>query len=117
MVVGADGSHSRTRDVAHAPSFLTGQGSSLALVSAYMLAHSPADRDHAAGFAAYEDNTREFVTMNQDLVGEGDAALFPTTARALEQRNDMLRSLSAMPAAEGRPAHWALTLPESMPVP
>ncbi|WP_329521016.1 FAD-dependent monooxygenase [Spirillospora sp. NBC_01491] len=103
-------------DAAYAPSFLTGQGSSLALVGAYMLAGSLADRDHAAGFADYEHNTRAFVTVNQDQVGEGDATLFPTTARALEQRNDMLRDLSAMPSAEGRPAHSALTLPEFMPM-
>jgi hypothetical protein len=55
------------------------------------------------------------VTVNQDQVGEGDAALLPTTARALGQRNDMLRSLSAMPSAERRPAHSALTLPEFVP--
>ncbi|MGW6792060.1 FAD-dependent monooxygenase [Streptomyces chartreusis] len=103
-------------DAAYAPSFLTGQGSSLALVGAYMLAHSLADRDHVEGSAAYEDSTREFVTMNQDLVGEGDAALFPITAQALKRRNDMLRKLSSMPAAEARPAHSALTLPELMPV-
>lgn len=103
-------------DAAYAPSFLTGQGSSLALVGAYMLAGSLAGRDHAAGFAAYEQHTRGFVTVNQNLVGEGDATLFPTTARALEQRNDMLRHLSAMPPAEGRPAHSALTLPVFMPM-
>lgn len=102
-------------DAAYAPSFLTGQGSSLALVGAYMLAASLADRDAAAGFAAYEHTTREFVTVNQEQIGEGDAALFPTTARALEQRNDMLRGLSAIPSAEGRPAHSALTLPAFMP--
>lgn len=102
-------------DAAYAPSFLTGQGSSLALVGAYMLAGSLADRDHAAGFDAYEHKTREFVTVNQELVAEGDAALFPTTAQALELRNDMLRNLSTMPAAEGRPAHSALTLPEFTP--
>ncbi|MGW6731508.1 FAD-dependent monooxygenase [Streptomyces sp. NPDC055013] len=103
-------------DAAYAPSFLTGQGSSLALVGAYMLAGSLAARDHAAGFAAYEHNTRDFVTANQDLVSDGNAALFPTTARALERRNDMLRNLSAMPPAEGRPAHSALTLPDFTPV-
>ncbi|MGW0962645.1 FAD-dependent monooxygenase [Streptomyces gelaticus] len=103
-------------DAAYSPSFLTGQGSSLALVGAYMLAGSLADRDHAAGFAAYEHSTREFVTLNQDQVGEGDATLFPTTAQALERRNDMLRDLSAMPSAQGRPAHSALTLPEFMPM-
>jgi 2-polyprenyl-6-methoxyphenol hydroxylase-like FAD-dependent oxidoreductase len=101
-------------DAAYAPSFLTGQGTSLALVGAYMLAGSLADRDHAAGFAAYEHDTREFVTLNQGLVGEGGATLFPTTAAALEQRNDRLRKLSSMPAAEGRPAHSALTLPAFM---
>ena len=103
-------------DAAYAPSFLTGQGSSLALVGAYMLAGAVAARDATAGFAAYERSTREFVTMNQDQIGEGDATLFPTTARALEQRNEMLRDLSTMPSAEGRPAHSALTLPEFTPM-
>ncbi|MFI9584390.1 FAD-dependent monooxygenase [Streptomyces sp. NPDC052236] len=102
-------------DAAYAPSFLTGQGTSLALVGAYMLAGSLADRDHATGFAAYEHDTRDFVTVNQGLVGEGGATLFPTTARALEQRNDRLRKLSAIPSTEGRPAHSALTLPEFTP--
>ncbi|QKW09199.1 FAD-dependent monooxygenase [Streptomyces sp. NA04227] len=99
-------------DAAYAPSFLTGQGTSLALVGAYMLAASLAGRDHAAGFVAYEHSTREFVTLNQDQVGTGDATLFPTTARALEQRNAMLRDLRARPASQGRPAHSALALPE-----
>ncbi|WP_079036886.1 FAD-dependent monooxygenase [Streptomyces silaceus] len=103
-------------DAAYAPSFLTGQGTSLALVGAYMLADSLAHRDHAAGFAAYEAGTRAFVTMNQDQVGEGDATLFPTTAEALEQRNAMLRGLTAMPSGEGRSAHSALTLPAVEPV-
>ena len=102
-------------DAAYAPSFLTGQGSSLALVGAYMLAGSLADRYHAAGFAAYEHSTREFVTVNQEQIGEGGATLFPTTARALEQRNDMLRNLSVMPSPEGRPAHSSLALPEFTP--
>jgi 2-polyprenyl-6-methoxyphenol hydroxylase-like FAD-dependent oxidoreductase len=99
-------------DAAYAPSFLTGQGTSLALVGAYMLARSLADRDHVTGFAAYEHDTRGFVTTNQQLVGAGGATLFPTTAQALRQRNDRLRGLGAMPSAEGRPAHSALTLPE-----
>ncbi|MFD4024156.1 FAD-dependent monooxygenase [Streptomyces sp. NPDC058576] len=104
-------------DAAYAPSFLTGQGSSLALVGAYMLAGSLAsERDHTAAFTAYERDSRAFVTLNQDLVGTGDALLFPTTARALEERNTLLRDLVAMPpAAEGRPAHSALVLPEFTP--
>lgn len=99
-------------DAAHAPSFLTGQGSSLALAGAYMLAGALAEhRDHTAAFAAYERGTREFVTMNQALVGHGSATLFPTTAQALEQRNTALRGLEALPTATPRPAHTALTLP------
>ncbi|MGC5563460.1 FAD-dependent monooxygenase [Streptomyces sp. FR-108] len=100
-------------DAAYAPSFLTGQGSSLALAGAYMLAHSLAtNRDHTAAFTAYERDVRPYVAMNQALVDNGAATLFPTTARALEQRNTMLRDLVTMPSAPGRPAYSALTLPE-----
>lgn len=100
-------------DAAYAPSFLTGQGSSLALVGAYMLARSLATHgDPAAAFVAYERETREFVTVNQELVDKGGARLFPTTAEALEQRNAMLRDLVAMPATTPQPAHSALVLPE-----
>ncbi|MGW4075833.1 FAD-dependent monooxygenase [Streptomyces asiaticus] len=105
-------------DAAYAPSFLTGQGSSLALVGAYMLANALAtNRDHTAAFAAYERDAGEFVAMNQALVDNGGARLFPTTARALEQRNTMLRGLVTMPSATPRPAHSALTLPEFAPMP
>lgn len=105
-------------DAAYAPSFLTGQGSSLALTGAYMLANSLAThRDHAAAFAAYERDFRGFVAMNQALVDNGAATLFPTTARALEQRNTMLRDLVTMPSATARPAYSALTLPAFNPMP
>lgn len=104
-------------DAAYAPSFLTGQGSSLALAGAYMLANALATkRNHAAAFAAYEHNTREFVAMNHALVDHGGAALFPTTARALEQRNTMLRDLVTTPPTTPRPAHSALSLPEFVPM-
>ncbi|ADD45555.1 monooxygenase FAD-binding protein [Stackebrandtia nassauensis DSM 44728] len=102
-------------DAASAPSFLTGQGSSLALVGAYMLAGSLAThRDHAAAFAAYERDTRGFVELNQAQIGEGGAALFPVTAEALAHRNQRLRGLANPPsraASTGRPAHTALELP------
>ncbi|MBO3677082.1 FAD-dependent monooxygenase [Streptomyces sp. NEAU-YJ-81] len=99
-------------DAAYAPSFLTGQGSSLALVGAYMLANALAThRDHTAAFAAYERDVRDFVAMNQALVDKGGATLFPTTAQALDQRNTRLRGLVTLPSAPARPAHSALTLP------
>ncbi|MFI6209057.1 FAD-dependent monooxygenase [Streptomyces sp. NPDC051041] len=105
-------------DAAYAPSFLTGQGSSLALVGAYMLAHALAtNRDHTAAFAAYERGLRPFVAVNQALVDNGTTTLLPTTARALEQRNTLLRALGTMPAAPARPAYSALALPGFAPVP
>jgi 2-polyprenyl-6-methoxyphenol hydroxylase-like FAD-dependent oxidoreductase len=100
-------------DAAHAPSFLTGQGSSLAMVGAYLLAHALATHeDHAAAFAAYEDSARGFVELNQNLVGEGDATLFPATDEAMVARNEMLRRLSELPPGELRPEHYAITLPD-----
>ncbi|WP_040791909.1 FAD-dependent monooxygenase [Nocardia paucivorans] len=100
-------------DAAYAPSFLTGQGSSLALVGAYMLAYALAEYpDHTAAFTAYERNLRDFVTANQALVGTGSAALFPSTARDLEQRNNRLRELGSAPTVNESPAHSALTLPD-----
>ncbi|MFD5713322.1 FAD-dependent monooxygenase [Streptomyces pharetrae] len=103
-------------DAAYAPSFLTGQGSSLALAGAYMLADAlAANRDHTAAFAGYERDMREFVAMNQELVGNGAATLCPTTVRALERRDTMLRDLVTMPSAPARPAHSALALPPFAP--
>ncbi|GHG02394.1 MULTISPECIES: FAD-dependent monooxygenase [Amycolatopsis] len=104
-------------DAAHAPSFLTGQGASLALVGAYLLGHALATiPDHAAAFAAYENRFRGFVEANQALVTAGQATLFPATAEALERRNAALRQLTAVPRSEPRPEHSALTLPD-FPVP
>ncbi|MFC3450300.1 FAD-dependent monooxygenase [Amycolatopsis speibonae] len=103
-------------DAAHAPSFLTGQGSSLALVGAYLLARELAmTTDHTEAFAAYEQSLRGFVELNQALVTAGNSTMFPSTPEALEQRNTALRRLSALPEDAKEPAHSALTLPEPAP--
>ncbi|MEV0688305.1 hypothetical protein AB0I35_31050 [Nocardia sp. NPDC050378] len=100
-------------DAAYAPSFLTGQGSSLALVGAYMLAESlAAHDDHATAFTAYERAGHPFVELNQAQISTGEAALFPTTAEALQARNRRLRDLTMSAPTTGRPAHTALTLPD-----
>ncbi|HET6705386.1 FAD-dependent monooxygenase [Amycolatopsis sp.] len=104
-------------DAAHAPSFLTGQGTSLALAGAYVLGHALATiPDHTAAFAAYENRLRGFAEANQALVSEGQATLFPATAEALERRNTALRQLPTAPPSPPRPEHSALTLPD-FPVP
>ncbi|BCY10616.1 FAD-dependent monooxygenase [Actinoplanes sp. L3-i22] len=112
-----------TGDAAHAPSFFSGQGTSIALVGAYLLAGELATAtDHTAAFAAYEQKTRPFVRMNQALADTGGTTLAPSTARALWLRNNVLLKLAPLLARTGllgrsaRRAATALTLPD-YPVP
>ncbi|MEU3953809.1 FAD-dependent monooxygenase [Streptomyces achromogenes] len=100
-------------DAAYAPSFLTGQGTGLALVGAYVLAGELATHtDHVEAFDAYEKVLRPFLTLNQDLANEGDTALFPATEESLRKRNAALRALSALPAEPPHATYSALTLPD-----
>lgn len=57
-------------DAAHCASPFSGQGASLALVGAFVLAREFAHHadDPARAFAAYEERMRPFVLMNQDMV-------------------------------------------------
>ncbi|TFV57510.1 hypothetical protein E4P42_15310 [Mycobacterium sp. PS03-16] len=59
-------------DAAHCASPLSGQGSSLALIGAYVLAGelAAAGGDHGRGFAGYEAALRRYVTDNQALAFE-----------------------------------------------
>jgi 2-polyprenyl-6-methoxyphenol hydroxylase-like FAD-dependent oxidoreductase len=104
-------------DAAHAPSFFSGQGTSIALVGAYVLAGELANRaDHNDAFAAYERITRPFVKLNHALADNGASALAPATARGLWLRNRMLRiaPLLVRTGLLGRAARRAttdLTLP------
>lgn len=56
-------------DAAYCASTASGQGTSLALVGAYVLAGelAAANGDHERGFAAYESALREYVEVNQKL--------------------------------------------------
>jgi len=83
-------------DSAFAPSFLSGQGTSLAIVGAYVLAGELASHeDPEDGFAAYERIARPFVEANQDLpFKEGGLSLIPRTQEALDARNRMLALLA-----------------------
>jgi 2-polyprenyl-6-methoxyphenol hydroxylase-like FAD-dependent oxidoreductase len=55
-------------DAAHCPAPSSGQGTSLALVGAYVLAGELAKGDgHAAAFARYEAVMRPYVARNQEL--------------------------------------------------
>lgn len=107
-------------DAAHATSFLSGQGSSVSLVGAYVLAGELATRaDHRDAFAAYERTMRPFAELNQALATSGGTVVTPSTREELEARNAMLRdpragtkAMESASADEGRAAHSALTLPD-----
>lgn len=105
-------------DAAHATSFLSGQGSSMALVGAYVLAGELATKaDYGVAFSEYERIARPFIEMNQALVTDGGTMMIPITPEALDERNAMLKAASERPQGTGepgeasRPVHSALKLP------
>ncbi|MFF7176927.1 FAD-dependent monooxygenase [Streptomyces sp. NPDC008121] len=73
-------------DAGYCPSPLSGQGTSLALVGAHVLADSlaRADGDHRSAYDRYERRMRPFVTLNQALATEnpGGPASEESVARA-----------------------------------
>ncbi len=82
-------------DSAYAPSFYSGQGTSLALVGAYVLAQALSRHaDHRDAFAEYEARCRPFVEANQALA-EG-SVLHAATREALVARNKLLSSMNAL---------------------
>ncbi|MGR3935906.1 FAD-dependent monooxygenase [Streptomyces sp. BRA346] len=100
-------------DAAHATSFVSGQGSSIALVGAYILAGELATHaDHAAAFAAYERTMRPFAEQNQALATSGAAITIPGTREALDARNAALLNPDELTGAEFRAANTALVLPD-----
>ncbi|HEY1702867.1 MAG TPA: FAD-dependent monooxygenase [Trebonia sp.] len=102
-------------DAAHATSFQSGQGSSVALVGAYILAGELASHaDHADAFASYEKKMRPFAERNQDLVSAGGWVVTPSTQEMLDARNQVLASADpgALRGDEARAAHNSLVLPE-----
>ena len=83
-------------DAAFAPSLLTGQGTQLALTSAYILAgelkQALGDQDHA--FGAYEAALRPLVEATQKQIGQTGAFTIPKTKWGLWMRNRLV-SLAA----------------------
>jgi 2-polyprenyl-6-methoxyphenol hydroxylase-like FAD-dependent oxidoreductase len=105
-------------DAAHATSFWSGQGSSMALVGAYILSGEIATKpNYTSAFEAYEKLARPFVEMNQALVDTGTSIMRPDTPEELQARDEMIRKMATEPAAkvfpedESRRIHSALTLP------
>lgn len=89
-------------DAAYAPSFLSGQGTSLAVVGAYVLAGelSRAGGDHRVAFPTYESVLRPFVAANQKLALRGSGAMIPKSRAGLWSRN---RALGLVPLLDKLP--------------
>ncbi|WP_406634645.1 FAD-dependent monooxygenase [Amycolatopsis sp. WGS_07] len=111
MPVWSKGRVALAGDAAHATSFLSGQGSSLALIGAYLLAYELADAPHDVAFAAYEKRSREFVEANQALATQGAVVMSPRTEEELAARNSAFRAMDGLPGESSHEVHTMLTLP------
>jgi 2-polyprenyl-6-methoxyphenol hydroxylase-like FAD-dependent oxidoreductase len=117
-----------TGDAGYCPSPLSGQGTSLALVGAYLLAAElcAADGEHRAAFASHCHRIQNFVTQNQQLAVGNASRFVPAKRRQIWLQNQAIRALPYMPgksfilkqATKGvRDAANAIELPEDQPQP
>ncbi|MFG1675836.1 FAD-dependent monooxygenase [Micromonospora sp. NPDC049282] len=86
-------------DAAWCPSPLTGQGTSLALVGAYLLAGELAATggDHRAGYRRYEEGLRAHVVKGQKLPGGGISGFLPAGRVAIRLRDASMRAIASRP--------------------
>ncbi|GGV00899.1 hypothetical protein GCM10010275_44810 [Streptomyces litmocidini] len=77
-------------DAGYCPSPLSGQGTSLALVGAHVLADclARAEGDHRTAYARYERRMRPFVTLNQALATENPGG--PASEESVERAKNAL---------------------------
>lgn len=80
-------------DAAYGPSPLSGQGTSLALVGAYVLAGElkNAHGDHSRAYVAYEKEMRKFVEKNQKIGKLAAGSMVEKSNFKIFLRNFMLR--------------------------
>ncbi|MFI5834693.1 FAD-dependent monooxygenase [Micromonospora sp. NPDC051300] len=111
-------------DAAYAASPASGQGTSLGLVGAYVLAAALAEAAGrpADGFAAYERRMRRFVDANQALAQRNLKGMVLGSAGQIRVQTTMLRLLPHLPGRERmvdrvaepiRRAATAITLPDA----
>lgn len=106
-------------DAAYGPSPMSGQGTSLALIGGYLLAHHIATAiDLPTAFALWEDGFRSNVQRNQALATDGMSTLLPASRWGIFARNQSMRVLPLL-ARYGRGfggrierASRAVTLPD-----
>ena len=100
-------------DAAHCPAPASGQGTSLALVGAYVLARELAQGSHDTAFTAYESAMRPYVAKNQAFGRKMAKDMAPGSRFAIAFRNYGMRTLKYHPRKERvidrvlRPMHEA----------
>ncbi|MCP2259979.1 2-polyprenyl-6-methoxyphenol hydroxylase [Streptoalloteichus tenebrarius] len=89
-------------DAAYCPSPASGQGTSLALVGAYVLAGelAAAGGDHRVAFARYEEEMRGFVELNQKLGRDSVRQMVPGSRWEASLRALMLRVMPYLPGKD-----------------
>jgi 2-polyprenyl-6-methoxyphenol hydroxylase-like FAD-dependent oxidoreductase len=109
-------------DAGYCPTPLTGLGTSLALVGAYLLAGelAAAGGDHRAGFAGYERALRPYVTKGQELPPGGVRGYAPNGPVAIRLRTASMRWMDRWPIRPILARQFAkagdVTLPDYDPV-
>jgi 2-polyprenyl-6-methoxyphenol hydroxylase-like FAD-dependent oxidoreductase len=84
-------------DAAFGPSPLSGQGTSLALIGAYLLAHQlDTVPDVATAFDEWENGFRAHVIQNQRLAGDGLGVLLPGFRLGIAVRNQSMRVMRVL---------------------
>lgn len=84
-------------DAAFGPSPMSGQGTSLALIGAHLLAHQVHSApDVATAFDQWENGFRAHVIRNQRLAGDGLAVLLPGSRRGIAMRNQTMRVMPVL---------------------
>ena len=86
-------------DAGYCPSPASGQGTSMALVGAFVLAGelALADGDHQLAFPGYERNMRGFIQKNQELAVKILKDMIPASAARVWFRSMFLRLLFLLP--------------------
>jgi 2-polyprenyl-6-methoxyphenol hydroxylase-like FAD-dependent oxidoreductase len=89
-------------DAAYGPSPASGQGTSLALVGAYVLARelAAADSDHHTAFARYENEMQEYVEQNQKLALGNLKGMVLRSRPEIWFQTQMIRMLPYLPGKD-----------------
>ena len=87
-------------DAACRPTLITGQGTSMAVVGAYVLAGelASANGDYRTAFARYEQECRSYMEQNQQIALKAREVRLPDSWEAINEQNELLRAMRAAPA-------------------